>query len=152
MFDGFVGLIAMSSSLSPLSSCVTFTTFCTRAACAADTPTASISAAAAASKIFTFTRPSPRSLPVRPSLARSGGLGHAVGCGEQLVPRPELDPGPAELFAGRALELVDGRPAGIEDGARVALGEQRFDRFGRRLGVVLEPSGLDVLEQARDGL
>src|SRR5262245_38035245 len=69
---------------------------------------------------------------------------------EQLVPRAELDPRATELLARGPLELVDRRPAGVDDRLDPALAEQRLDRVRRRLGVVREATGLDVLEQTRD--
>jgi len=60
MLDGFTGLMAMSSSLSPLlsgPSFETFTTFDTRAAWAAETPTISAKAAARTTRVLSFTNP-----------------------------------------------------------------------------------------------
>ena len=76
MFVGFVGLTAMSTSLSPLLTGPSFDMFVTVStrgtAWAADTPTPSATAASTATRILNFTCPSPRSLcPERRSLAPS---------------------------------------------------------------------------------
>src|ERR1700755_1304354 len=126
MFEGLVGLIAMSSSLSPLSSSVTLTGLATLTACAAETPITSASAATTAIEILRFTRRSPFGPQMSPSVTRSGAFGDPFGRLAELVPGAELDSRAAELLAGGALELVDRHPPAVDDGAHPPLGQQRL--------------------------
>src|SRR5438093_2592637 len=156
MLARFVGLIATSTSLSPLSAGPSLDTFARvwnlGVACAADVPKTSASpATATASKRALILR-----LPRRPSrkstrlLPRLGG---DLFCSlEQLVPREQLDARTPELLARSPLALVDRGPAGIEDRSNPTLGEQGLDRVGSGRLPVNDPPGVNVLEQERHGL
>src|SRR5213593_1336381 len=145
MFAGSVGLIAMSTSLSPLSASPSFDMFTsvwTRgAACAADAPKISASAANAVASTRSLISPSLfRSREGRAYLCaewptRGDSLSgrDALGRLEQLVPGTEVHARTPELLAGRPLELVDRRPARLHERLAFPLRKERLDRVGRDL-------------------
>src|SRR2546422_11073548 len=116
MFCGFVGLIAMSTSLSPLSAGPSFEMFVVvrtrEPPWAAVAPTANASATTSAPRILGFNSPSSVGLRVRaasltPRFAQRLGrrLGDPFGGLEELVPRAKLHARASELLARGPLEL-----------------------------------------------
>src|SRR5712691_2541851 len=122
MFAGFVGLIAMSTSLSPLSAGPSFDMFASvtipGAACAAVAPKIRDSAANAQASTRILISPLLFSSPVSAELsAGQNGVtredsrrclgSHALGGFEQLFPGAELHSRTTDLLPGRLLALVD---------------------------------------------
>ncbi len=83
-----------------------------------------------------------------PELGRFGR--DALRCLEQLVPRPQLHSRTTQLLARGPLELVDRRPARIEDRANASLREQRLRRLGAGLLLVpMIPVGPRLIQPAQ---
>src|SRR5258705_425362 len=87
----------------------------------------------------------PRALPQ----ASASRLRDPLGCLEQLCPGDELHTGATELLAGCALELVDRRPAAVDDRAHAALDEQPIEVLG---GSIVPRRVAEVFEQQLDCL
>src|SRR5919201_3116965 len=85
---------------------------------------------------------------LRDSSAAHGFLAPGLGCGQQLIPRRQLDPRALLVRTPFPLLRVDRAPALYGDEVRLALGEQRLDVVGIRIRRRRQPIGREVLGEA----